>query len=245
MGLQQALNTIATENFRDQADQDYICARINYRMTFREQFLWAGLQALEKYFKAILLFNGKSARWEKPADKKRGEEFGHNLTRLFAAVTQVKELAVEPPEWFSQFIKYLETFGFNRYFTFSTYVVGDELRKLDESVWAIRRYCLNIHWAPKGKDICEFIVSGINKPENREKPRKYVPFQGVLETILKSNQNDPARKALIWNNLFYGNRRSDKVTYSALSTSAIPPHERDWFKSDPELTEIIKNYVKL
>jgi len=204
MELQQALNTIAKENFRDQADQDYICARINYRMKFREQFLWAGLQALEKYFKAILLFNGNSARWENAADKNGRGEFGHNLTRLFAAVTLIKELVVETPEWFSQFISYLEKFGINRYLTSNTYILGEELGKLDESIWTIRRYCRNIHWAPKGKDLCELIVSGINKPENREQPRKYIPFHGVLETILKSSQNDPARKSLIWNNQQYG-----------------------------------------
>lgn len=243
MDLQQALNIIATENFRNQADQDYICARMNYRMKLREQFLWAGLQALEKYFKAILLFNGLSARKEHIATK--GNDFGHNLTRLLEAIKQISDLSVEYPEWLPKFIEYMTKFGFNRYLTSSTYIIGDELLKLDESVWTIRRYCQNIHWTPERKDLCEMIVEAINKPDNRESPRKYVPFQGELESILKRTSNDPARKALIWNNMFYGKRRSDKVTYSALSSSVIPPHERDWFRNDSELVRNIKDYIKL
>ncbi len=63
MELQVILNTFARDVFRKQADYDYIAARMNYRMRLREQFLWSGQQAVEKYFKAILLYNGISARF--------------------------------------------------------------------------------------------------------------------------------------------------------------------------------------
>jgi len=61
MDLQVVLNTYATDIFRNQADFDYISARANYRLKLRQQFLWSAQQAVEKYLKAILLFNGKSA----------------------------------------------------------------------------------------------------------------------------------------------------------------------------------------
>src|SRR2546423_5751552 len=90
MTLQIALSAIAEQAFRDQADKDYVAARSNYRMNLREQFLWSGLQACEKYLKAILLFNQLSARFvasnrtrEKWNTKR---EFGHNLRRLFGAI---------------------------------------------------------------------------------------------------------------------------------------------------------------
>ncbi len=52
MTLRIALLTLATEIFREQADQDYVVARACYRMNLREQFLWASLQACEKFLKA-------------------------------------------------------------------------------------------------------------------------------------------------------------------------------------------------
>ena len=66
MDLQVVLNTFASDIFRRQADFDYIAARANYRMHLRQQFLWSAQQAMEKYLKAILLFNGKSARYYQP-----------------------------------------------------------------------------------------------------------------------------------------------------------------------------------
>ena len=76
--LQIVLNTFASDVFRRQADFDYVAARANYKMQLRQQFLWSAQQSIEKYLKAILLFNGKSARY--PAGSRK--EFGHKLTAL-------------------------------------------------------------------------------------------------------------------------------------------------------------------
>jgi len=56
------INDFANRSFRDHADQDYIMARIAYRKEFDQQFRWCSLQALEKYLKAILLYNRVSAK---------------------------------------------------------------------------------------------------------------------------------------------------------------------------------------
>jgi HEPN domain-containing protein len=66
--LRRALFAFATRVFRDQADRDYIAARLSYRAQLRDQFLWSALQALEKYFKGILLFN------ERPTEELRPEQ---------------------------------------------------------------------------------------------------------------------------------------------------------------------------
>ncbi len=75
MELQLVLNTIATDIFRNQGDCDFIAARSNFKLRLRQQFLWSAQQCIEKYLKAILLFNGQSIL-----------RYGHNLRALNKAV---------------------------------------------------------------------------------------------------------------------------------------------------------------
>jgi hypothetical protein len=51
------INDFATRSFRDVGDYDYISARMAYRARLYPQFLWSGLQTIEKYLKCILLLN--------------------------------------------------------------------------------------------------------------------------------------------------------------------------------------------
>ena len=143
--LQLALNTWAKEAFRDQGDRDYVSARLVYRLKFREQFLWSGLQAIEKYLKGILLFNGRSSRYRHWPNT-GGREFGHDLVALFQTVKSISEIQVTCPRGVTIFVKYLDHFGMNRYFDRSTYTIGNELMELDRAVWHIRRYCQYLHW---------------------------------------------------------------------------------------------------
>src|SRR5690242_3852605 len=97
VNLRIALLTLAEQTFRDQADQDYIAARAIYPLGLREQFLWAALQACEKYLKGILLFNGHSARYMPGTydvhRKRKGRPFpNHDLLSLFSAVTAIPDL---------------------------------------------------------------------------------------------------------------------------------------------------------
>src|SRR4051812_47441089 len=55
--LDRSINAFATQSFRDQADRDYIAARLACRYELFPQFLSAAHQAIEKYLKAILLYN--------------------------------------------------------------------------------------------------------------------------------------------------------------------------------------------
>lgn len=212
--MQIALNSFATDVFRVQADKDYIAARSNYRLQLREQFLWAGLQAVEKYLKAILLFNGQSARY--PPNSRK--PYLHGLEALFRAVETQTGLTIQYPKWVPDFIRYLHEFGNNRYLSNDTYIRGDALPQLDETVWTLRRYCQFIRVSvpePGGgrKDLFNLLLSGINSPEALKKPRRYRPFSGYLESVLSSAHSHPARKALIWANLFYGDRRANITRY--------------------------------
>lgn len=68
------INSFARQSFRDQADRDYVAARLACRYELYRQFLWASQQAIEKYLKAILLYNRNEAKT------------GHDLTKALLRV---------------------------------------------------------------------------------------------------------------------------------------------------------------
>jgi HEPN domain-containing protein len=110
MNLTVRLNQFASL-FRDIGDGDYISARANYQLHLREQFFWAGLQALEKYLKAILLHNGQSTL-----------KYSHNLPELLKAVRQISYLKFQIPVGVEEFLTRLRDLGDNRYLSTDTYV---------------------------------------------------------------------------------------------------------------------------
>jgi hypothetical protein len=251
--LRTALLTLATEVFREQADKDYIVARSCYRMNLREQSLWASLQACEKYLKATLLFNEKSARYDpakhNPA-KAQNREYGHDVRWLFEVVRRdIPDLRLDQaPDWLPKFLSYLVEFGDNRYLSKATYATGDELRYLDETVWILRRVCQNFDWSPERKNLRPQLIAAALQPASRKNPALYRPFGaigGFLETTLKAPANNPARQALVWNNMFVANRQRHRLTYTHFSSSENPPQTRDWFSDDPAIIGKIDFYVKL
>ena len=239
MTLKIALHTIAQEVLREQADGDYLCARMAYRMELREQFLWASLQACEKYLKSILLFNERSARFDAAAlasGKKNKPEFGHDLVKLFDAVLAIGDLPLDKPAWLPPYLGYLTEFGNNRYLTKATYAIGDELRKLDEAVWTLRRLCQSFDWVVDkagdnpGRNIRPQWLAQMADPERRKNPALDRPLgavDGYLEKVLKKPRRDPARQALVWNNLFFARRQRHTLSYVHHSSSANPPQTRD------------------
>jgi len=246
MTLSIALNTLATEVFRDQADKDYISARSCYRMNLREQFLWAAVQACEKYLKGTLLFNGRSARYDCHGQKKNSE-FGHDVSRLFVAVKSIGDLPVDKPDWLPDFLKYLTKYGNNRYLSKPTYAFGDELRKLDEAVWVLRRVCQNFDWTPQNVNLRPLLLAEVGNPKNRKNPALYRPFgpiDGFLEKTLRAPSTDAARRSLIWNNMFFGRRQRHEVGYRRFSSSENPPQTREWFNK-PTIVGNIEHYIKL
>ena len=248
MELQIILNTFASDVFRKQADYDYISARMNFRMQLRQQFLWSGQQAIEKYLKAILLFNGKSAKFYYNESSRK--VFGHDLMALNEEVAKLNYLRYELPEWAPQYMKYLaELGGFNRYLTKSSYNTPDAVLKLDELVWNIRRYCQYIadrslgcdHYVPEMK---EAVINSLNNPAYKNKPITFKLLNGELEKIIEKPRNDPARKALVWANLFYGKRNRKTVTFRSMSGSEIPPQHRQWFENESNRSTI-SEYIQL
>ncbi|MBM4206516.1 MAG: HEPN domain-containing protein [Gammaproteobacteria bacterium] len=245
------LNTFARNIFRKQADCDYIAARSNYRTRLRQQFLWSAQQAIEKYLKAILLFNGRSARYILPDVSEK--EFIHNLDTLLVEIQKISHLKFEIEPDDQKFLSYLShQGGKNRYLSTSAYNTSDAIHRLDRLVWHIRRYCqyipdrgIGFHEAVPG--MREAFVSSINDPSWKKLPHSFTLFAGEagdLERLIKSDPKDPARLALLWANLFYGKKKRLHVIYDSFSSTEIPPNENmhdypnvDW--------KVLEKFVKL
>lgn len=110
------INDFANRSFRDLADQDYILARIAYRKEFDQQFRWCSLQAIEKYLKAILLYNSVSSK-----------RIRHDLIKALNRVQSIADLEFSVPSEIETFIQYISDYGADRYLSHSTYLEGSEL----------------------------------------------------------------------------------------------------------------------
>ena len=110
-------------SFRDVADLDYISARVCHRLDLKQQFLWASLQATEKYLKAILLYNDRSTK-----------RLGHGIEKAYGRLEQITDIEFDIPKDVQEFIRYLNIQGPNRYFEYPSFTHGTELLLLDKTV---------------------------------------------------------------------------------------------------------------
>jgi hypothetical protein len=235
----------AKDIFRKQADQDYIAARSNFRMELRQQFLWSAQQTIEKYLKAILLFNGKTARFEREPGTKnhkdRGHEFGHNLLALHSAVKSIEYLNYSIPEWGESFMEYLTDLGgLNRYLSKNSSNTFEALGKFDELVWYIRRYCQPI---PENTAEIPYYREAYVENIHSFLPPKYANLSGgILEKILDGKRNSQAELLLKWNNEFFCDELNTLPSIQLVSSFEIPPQEREWFTQ--EMKQQLKKYIK-
>ena len=127
--LDAHLNSFASRCFRDVADRDYISARMCYRAGLISQFHWSALQAFEKYFKAILLYNRIKAK-----------NIGHDLG-LAQKQAEKAPFRVKLSTSSSKLLAHLNDHGRFRYLETSYFIHGPKLAELDRAVWELRRYC--------------------------------------------------------------------------------------------------------
>jgi hypothetical protein len=127
---------------------------------------------------------------------------------------------------------------------------GDELRRLDETVWTLRRYCQNFDWEieenGRKKNMRARLIAQVNDPSHRSKPALFHPFGatgGWLEQMLAGKPSSFARQNLVWHNLFFGSRQRSSAKWDYFSSSEHPPQNREWFT--PQLHRLVADYVKL
>lgn len=219
------LNEFALRSFRDIADGDYIAARMAYRAELLLQAFWASQQALEKYIKGILLFR------RIPCTKRT-----HSLTKLLEKLEPTFPLDLSAGA--RRFITFINGWDVDRYFTFPYMSDGDELFKLDEAVWEVRRYCIPVdkRVSPQGTPVGDLDLRHIESARDRPPQIFRTTVPGVIDREL--DPNSPAYKALTWKNLYFGNPRRKSVRHALKSTS----HNSPLFRH-PEIIDELKNFI--
>ena len=157
---------IVRELFIDTADDNYIAARWCFFEALNVDYFWLAVHALEKYMKAALLLNGRSAKGHR--DKAgRLHPFGHDIVALYEQVmplasnllpsnlTRPGDLQI--PHWRSEtpeaFVRRFHDNGNadNRYQIFGFVQHREDLFKLDAMVYALRRLCVPLDAYYMGK----------------------------------------------------------------------------------------------
>lgn len=222
--IDRGLDSFAMRSFRDIADQDYITARLCYRSDLMLQFYWSALQAIEKYFKAILLFN----RIESLHD-------GHDLEALYSKVLQIDMIELILTERQQQFLERVNQSGKNRYMTLPFQFEEYELVELDNFIWTVRGFCRaeasNQFPEAKRKETIASIKSSILNQEHVTLPG------GYIERTL-SDKSSEQRPALIWNNLYFGRKRKSVKMRSSWGET-IPPQVLN-----PEILDALLKLVR-
>ena len=228
---QRVVNGFATQSFRDQADRDYLAARLACRCELVPQFLWASQQAIEKYLKAILLYN-----------RIKATDVRHDLIAALNLTQQVS-FSIRTSDRTQEFIKHLAACGECRYIDVPYWVNGHVLIDLDISVWELRRYCqiLDVF----GKELPpneERLLAKARADVERsgDEPRhKFKLNGGYLEKILASPRH-PSRSALVWQNASYGvrSRRMVRVKHHMQAENSILLYF-------PEVLEELLGYVAI
>lgn len=229
--LHVLVNDFAIRSFRDTGDQDYIAARLCYRSGLIPQFLWAGLQALEKYLKCISVLNRVSA------------SKGHDLGRLVKELHEKGKLDLGLSTATSEFIDHLDAYGRHRYFEASWSAEGHELIQLDWAVWEVRRFARTlVPFAVKDEDERtlrrEQELAAI-KASDSAHPHLYSLNGGLLEKIM-TDRSHKARDALVWQNGCFGqSRRTAVKIWPGLHASNSP------LFLHPEILDEVLKYVWL
>ncbi|UTW56430.1 HEPN domain-containing protein [Kordiimonas sp. SCSIO 12610] len=140
MSLDKRKSYIIKRLYIDSADQDYITARWAYHNGIFQNFYWCAAQAIEKYLKAIILFQNQSVK-----------PYKHDLNKLFnnVRIQDKKQIipnkitipttdALHSDEWHEQtieeYIAHLNYFGSpdNRYNILGTALIGPQIHIIDQ-----------------------------------------------------------------------------------------------------------------
>jgi hypothetical protein len=173
-------SVFAHQFFVKPADRNYLLARFARSQGMHEEFYWQSLQAIEKYIKSGLILNGQSAKG-----------FGHDIEKLWkshkATFGQAAVHNIEKPDqlhtdrWqttsLEHFIAKINRMGHpdSRYGLISYSNSSDDLFKLDQFVFELRRRTIGLEWNV-GEDW---------EVEQPLKPFLGLPYMQVLEDLPK------------------------------------------------------------
>jgi hypothetical protein len=201
-------HSIVDEFFIKTADDNYVVARRCFMEDLNVDFFWLAVHALEKYQKAALLLNGRSGR----ADA-ANKLYNHDIARLYRDVHPLApellpkmlskpELLHDELHWRDEtpeaFLKRLYKDGRadNRYQLFGYVRHPEDLFKLDQMVFAIRRLCrpLESHFLGKNHH-------GVPEHSIRERMQRgekvWNNLSGRLEETIQGRKGETLRHALL------------------------------------------------
>lgn len=229
-------NELARCMFVATADENYIVARWAFLRGLYIDFFWLASHAVEKYFKAILLLNGHSAR-----------RYGHDIERLHRAVRRFDSRLVfgplarpsfmqdlEPDVWRDEavdaFIARMNEMGDpnNRYMLYGYVVSTTDLYKLDQLIWSIRRHCRPLETQTPRADIGRAITIDPVDQLNRNRGLWHLSGMLPLEKALGQRADGDLRATLIAFNEPFAPSASH-VLSQYRNASANPPLA-DWFE---------------
>ncbi len=229
--LDRYLNSFATQSFRDQADRDYIAARLVCRYELFPQFLWSSQQAIEKYFKAILLYN-----------RIKAAKVGHDINAAMQ-LTAGLPFKIELSDRSLKFIDLIAAYGEFRYLDVPFHIRGQVLVDLDLTVWELRRYCQVLQvfgkvLPPEEQELLDEAHKRL--AASRTEPRyKFRLHNGLLESII-ANRAHPSRAALLWQNPCFSGRKRSTVRAKE-HFNAQNPHLTHY----PQMLEELLKYVHM
>jgi HEPN domain-containing protein len=224
------VNNFALRSFRETADKDYIAARMAYRACLFQPFLWSALHCLEKYVKCILVLNRVKAHK------------GHSVLQGIERKKQQGKFELDLSADTVKFIKKLEDYGAEyRYYEVSYHVQPLDIVRFDRAVWELRRYCQPLDYESsdmngKTVNVLTQELDRIRQAKAKEEKGTCI-MGGTLEQIVE-NKAHPAREALIWNNLFFGLSKRNRVTMRSNSEAGNSP-----FFLHPEIIDEVVKYV--
>ena len=224
----QDLYRIAIQCFRDTADQDYIHARLAYQNRLIPQFLWSSLHCLEKYSKCMLVANAINVR-----------NLNHSINPAINMFEEYAGLSVNLSTDVKDFIKRLDETAKFRYMTVSSLSTGRDIFFLDKAVHELRCYCQQFSFDNEERKSQISELANRNGEKNIKDIQRISLDGGVLEKILNDKKH-PARKALIYQNVFFNTKKRSTVSIKPSLTA----HNSIFFEN-PELFELAKGYIKI
>ena len=212
-------HSIVDEIFIKTADDNYVTARWCYANGFDVDFLWLSAHSLEKYLKAVLLLNGRSGKAGVLSGKKAN--YGHDIERLYADVRPLapellKQDLVCPdeiieevwrPETVEHFVRRLHQMGHadNRYQLTGYVIRQDDIFKIDQLVFMVRRLCrpLDNHFFGKKRP-------GVPDESFRQRMVKDHPISANLhsrlEEVMSGKQGEQAKHAALNQNFQFARK---------------------------------------
>lgn len=199
--------------WRDTADEDYLAARGAYKAGLWGPFLWSGLQAIEKYFKNILLLAGRSTK-----------PFQHDLTTLLTAARESVPALRQLEAVDEAFVGHLSTHGQNRYLTHHRVKDKWDLFLLDRLTRRLRMYCDVGAWiaAESQQPLISQALPSSPKELWRHVCAHSVP-NGYLEKVLARKTLPSQRTILVWQNAMYCSRPTRLLRVRSISWNCKVP----------------------